>query len=199
MPNPLWDYIELRMGERGFTQADLARAAGVSPSQISKLRKRPAGPDSRPGAPMLSKIAVALGRPAAEIMAVASGQAPPERVRHSEAAIAAVQRLVGMTAVPVPLVTERAQLDAVRRGDAPPGVIMHYYPDAGDRDHAFVAVLVDEEIPGRVHLGHWAIVDLDAAPAPGDVVLVDLGDRLALRVDHAGPALGRVVRVEYEP
>lgn len=70
--NQLSDYINAKLHARGMKKADLARAASLSPSQVTRIMNQ----SSKPSQEALIAIARALGVPREEIFRMA-GVLPP--------------------------------------------------------------------------------------------------------------------------
>ena len=77
----IFDKISDRLTDLGMTQADLARATGISTGLISQWKKR----TQKPSAEKLKKVADALGLSVDELL---SAEAPPAAPREQASAIA---------------------------------------------------------------------------------------------------------------
>ena len=157
--------------QRGLTQGELARLAGVprewlSVVELDRVRK--------PDRERLERIALALEMPPETLLATAGYRVkplpPPERrtpyqiARELEAALREAPILV-------PETTGHVSAGVGAPAEAEP---WPYLPKPGERHHRFIAVpVVGDCMEPEIMEGHRVIVDVTAAPdaKPGDIVV----------------------------
>ncbi|MCL5265140.1 MAG: helix-turn-helix domain-containing protein [Chloroflexi bacterium] len=202
--------------ERGLTQGQLAEYAGVTRPWVSKVER---GATEKPEANRLGKLAPVLHVPSSVLLAAAGYPAPstqiPTRTRTPQEIL---RELEAATPILVPETTQPASAGA---GTLVEAELWPYLPEAGARGHRFVAVPVSGDcMEPEIMEGHRVIVDLDASPTSGDIVLaihdgeslvkqleqrngdfylVALQKRPPLKVNENTRILGVVKTVQYRP
>ncbi len=147
---------------RGIEPGQLAAYAKVSASWVSRLE---ADEVPNPSGTMLAKIARVL-RVSVDTLLHGETPAPPlmpeELLRQLEASLTRTPILVPVTEHPA------------SAGFGVEGVAEYlpYMPETGERRHRFIAVEVRGDcMEPRIHAREHVIVDTDASPRPGDIVL----------------------------
>ena len=217
-PTQLGHRIRTLREQRGMSQLELARLVGVTRGYISQIET---GIQQDVNAPLLRDIAGVLGVPTSDLLAAAGYiPSPAEQpgVRRRRPAHEIMRELEESLPLLVPETSQPASAGA--------GVVVEaeywpYMPAAGERGHRFIAVPVSGDcMEPEIRSGHRVIVDLDASPRPGDIVLaihdgeslvkileerdgqmylVALREQPPIRVDDQTRVLGVVRTVVYRP
>lgn len=130
------------------------------------------------------KLAAALGVSVSELMGEAHAERPPRR-SPEELARELLHELEAQTPILVPETTQRA---SARSGVGPcDAEVWPYMPEQGERRHNFEVVPVKGDCVELVaREGHRAVVNRDASPQPGDIVVAI----------HDGEALVKYLQLE---
>jgi len=155
--------------ERGLSQALLAHRVGVSPSVMSRLES---GQIADPRASFVHRIAAELDVPVWALMnAAGPARGPDPRALLSELALLVRHHLpVALPRPPTPASTTAASIR--RAGEAAP-TFWIYAPQPGEEGHKLLVVAVaGDGFAPQLRDGDDAVVDQDAAPRLGDLVLV---------------------------
>ena len=217
-PTQLGHRIRTLREQRGMSQLELARLVGVTRGYISQIET---GIQQDVNAPLLRDIAGVLGVPTSDLLAAAGYiPSPAEQpgVRRRRPAHEIMRELEESLPLLVPETSQPASAGA--------GVVVEaeywpYMPAADERRHQFVAVpVVGNCMEPRLREGERVIVDKDASPRPGDIVvavhdgetiikqlerrdgdlwLVALQGRKPIRIDESTRLLGVVKMVMRRP
>jgi len=168
-PTQLGHRIRTLREQRGMSQLELARLVGVTRGYISQIET---GIQQDVNAPLLRDIAGVLGVPASDLLAAAGYiPSPAEQpgVRRRRPAHEIMRELEESLPIMVP--------ETAQPASAGPGVFAEaeywpYSPAPEERRHQFIAVpVVGDCMEPRLHDGSRVIVDKDASPRPGDIVV----------------------------
>jgi len=208
--------------ERGLTQGQLATYAQVSRPWVARVES---GEIRRPERERLERLAVLLHVPSEILLAAAGyrvGPQPSPPPRRAEDLARELQAAIEREREEAPILVPETSQPA----SAGPGVFAEaeywpYMPAADERRHQFVAVpVVGNCMEPRLREGERVIVDKDASPRPGDIVvavhdgetiikqlerrdgelwLVALQGRKPIRIDESTRLLGVVKMVMRRP
>lgn len=218
---PVAELLQRLRRERGMTQVQLAIAASrFHPMSRAWVTHVENGLITRPEREKLEAIARVLRVPPETLLAVAGYRLEPLPIRDREPEEIVQELTVVLRQRPILVPETRSPASA---GPGAPGDVelWPYHPRREEQGHQFIAVRVtgDCMVP-RIMPGHVVIVDKDASPRPGDIVLaVHDGETIIkqleqrngdfyltamqgpapLRVDEHTRILGVVRKVSYEP
>jgi len=152
--------------QRGLTQGMLATYAGVTRSWLSLVEL---GRRERPERELLERVAAVLRVPPEALWAAAGYRVAPVPIRERRTPHEIIRELEESLPILVPETSQPASAGA--------GVLVEaeywpYMPAADEREHRFIAVPASGDcMEPEIRSGHRVIVDLDASPRPGDIVL----------------------------
>jgi transcriptional regulator with XRE-family HTH domain len=159
--------------ERGLTQGQLATYAQVSRPWLARVES---GEIRRPERERLERLAVLLHVPSEILLATAGYRVGPQPLpppRRAEDLARELQAAIEREREEAPiLVPETSQPASAGAGVVVEAEYWPYMPAADEREHRFIAVPVSGDcMEPEIRSGHRVIVDLDASPRPGDIVL----------------------------
>lgn len=165
---PLWVLVKRLRDERGLTQGQLAAFAGVTRAWLSRVEL---GDRERPDPDRLEAIAVVLRVPPETLLAAAGYRVTPLPEHRQSTDEIARELLARLQDSPI-MVPETRQPASAGAGVLADAEQWPYFPPPGERSHRHIAVeVVGDCLVPRLYPGQRAIVNLDASPKPGDIVL----------------------------
>lgn len=167
------EWLSERMQRRGLNQSQVAAYAGVHPSSVNAWLKGSSFPSTR----SCRRLAEVFGVPVAEVYNLA-GHGTPDYVPPPRQELSPVERMleaISEMPLPVPVVEQLASA-----GEGQGAVIETLWvpPTAtgGRRPNLLGLRVRGTSMEPEVHDGDTVIIDRDATPKPGDVVVASVGD-----------------------
>ncbi len=195
-PEHVGALIKRLRSERGLTQGQLATYAQVTRSWLSLVEL---GRRERPEREMLERVASVLRVPPETLLAAAGYRVtpvPPRKQRTPQEII----RELEATMREAPIMVEVLPQPVSAGAGAPEVESVPFWPKPGERNHVYKAVeVVGECMEPRIMRGHFVIVDLNAEPRAGDVVVAqDDGEYLVKILEQRNGDL-YLVAVQPQP
>lgn len=174
--------------QRGLSQKELAARAHVGRPWLSLIE---AGHRERVDPDRLRRLAAALRVPAETLLAAAGYDVAPVPIREHRPAYEIARELeASLRQAPI-MVDEIPATVSAGPGAPVEAEAWPYYPRPAERGHYFVAVeVVGTCMEPRIPQGARVIVDTEASPRPGDVVVADHdGERVVKVLERREGAL----------